>query len=390
MSKRLTTEEYIKRARSIHGNEYDYSLVKFKNSSTKIKIKCSIHGVFEVLPQSHANTNGKGAKCGKCKGFNKTIAEYETQAKKIHGNKYDYSKAKYVGADKKIEIICNKHGAFWQRASNHLLGRGCDDCGDEDRLKFKTKDISVFLKQARLTHKELYKYDKVNYINSHTNVLITCKKHGDFPQLPSHHLKGSGCPECANEQTGLRTRITKEEFIKQSNIIHDNKYDYSETKVQGSHKYLTVICSKHGAWDVLQTNHLSGYGCPKCLHKAEGRICEYILKKNILIREYKIKTKRYDFYLPQFNLIIERDGEQHYKDCQIRGGVIKVKDQQKNDKLKTKYAKEKDFRIARLPYWLTKKEEEIEIENILAGKPTYPDVPDLKQEKTKPKPVKNF
>ena len=66
-----------------------------------------------------------------------------------------------------------------------------------------------------------------------------------------------------------------------------------------------------------------------------------------------------------------------------------MKEQVKNDKLKTKLAKDAGFKIARIPYWLTKEEEEIEIENILAGKPTYPDIPDLKQEKTKPKPVKN-
>jgi very-short-patch-repair endonuclease len=385
-SKKLTTEEYIKRARGIHGDEYDYSLVEFKNSSTKIKVICSVHNVFEVLPQSHANTNGKGAKCGKCRGFHKTKAEFVAQAKQIHGNKYNYSKVKYLGSDKKIEINCHKHGAFWQRASNHLLGRGCNDCGDEDRLKFKTKDLSDFIKQAKLAHKGLYKYEKVNYINSNTNVLITCKKHNDFTQLPSHHLRGSGCPKCGDEQVGIKSRITQEEFIKQSNIIHNNKYDYSKTKVQGSHKYLTVICPTHREWDVLQTNHLSGYGCPKCLHKAEGRICEYILKKNILIREFKIESKRYDFFLPDFNLIIERDGEQHYKDIQIRGAAIKVKAQQTNDRLKTKMAKDAGFKLARIPYWLTNKEEEIEIENILAGKPTYPDVPDLKQEKTRPKP----
>ena len=62
----------------------------------------------------------------------------------------------------------------------------------------------------------------------------------------------------------------------------------------------------------------------------------------------------------------------------------------KNDKYKTRLAIDKGFKIARIPYWLSKKEEEIEIENILAGKPTYPDVPDLKQEKTKPRPIKNF
>ena len=56
---------------------------------------------------------------------------------------------------------------------------------------------------------------------------------------------------------------------------------------------------------------------------------------------------------------------------------------------KTKLAKDNGYKIARIPYWLTPEEEEIEIDNILAGKPTYPDVPDLEQEKTKPKPVRN-
>ena len=458
-SKKLTTEEYIKRARGIHGDEYDYSLVEFKNSSTKIKVICSVHNVFEVLPQSHANTNGKGAKCGKCRGFNKTTAEFVAQAKQIHGNKYNYSKVKYLGSHKKIEINCHKHGAFWQRASNHLLGRGCNDCGDEDRLKFKTKDLSDFIKQAKLVHKGLYKYEKVNYINSHTNVLITCKRHNDFTQLPTHHLKGSGCPKCGDEQVAIKSRITQEEFIKQSNIIHNNKYDYSKTKVQGSHKYLTVICPKHSEWTVLQTNHLSGYGCPvcgaetgadklrftqdeflekarevhggmydyskvvyidsqtkvtvhcpehgdfrvtgnnhlrgkccpKCRNKSEGRIAEYLLKSNIIYREYSIENKRYDFFLPDHNLLIERDGEQHYRDVNLfsRGNKNYINEQQINDEYKTVLAKDAGFKIARIPYWLSKKEEEIEIENILAGKPTYPDVPDLKQEKTRPKPKRS-
>jgi very-short-patch-repair endonuclease len=120
----------------------------------------------------------------------------------------------------------------------------------------------------------------------------------------------------------------------------------------------------------------------------------FILNNEVVFRQHKIKRKFYDFFLPKYNLLIERDGEQHYgrgfadllnisqKENQIQ--------QQTNDKLKTKMAKDAGFKIARIPYWLTKKEEEIEIENILAGKPTYPDVPDLKQEKTRPKPKRNF
>ena len=89
-------------------------------------------------------------------------------------------------------------------------------------------------------------------------------------------------------------------------------------------------------------------------------------------------------------MLIERDGEQHYRDQQIKTVKLLVTDQHKNDKLKTKLAKKEGYKIARIPYWLSKKEEEIEIDNILAGKPTYPDVPDLIHEKTKPKPKKNL
>ena len=112
------------------------------------------------------------------------------------------------------------------------------------------------------------------------------------------------------------------------------------------------------------------------------------MKSDIVYREYAIGNKRYDFFLPEYNLLIERDGEQHYRDVDLFSGGDKnyLNKQKKNDKLKTKLAKKEGFKIARIPYWLNKKEEEIEIENILAGKPTYPDIPDLKQAKTKPKP----
>ncbi|MDC1358951.1 endonuclease domain-containing protein [Gammaproteobacteria bacterium] len=315
-----------------------------------------------------------------------TTEDFIRRAKEAHGFKYDYSKVKYIGANKDIKIICPEHGPFWQRASNHMTGRGCDDCGDIDRLKYKTKSHRDVLSDFERVHKGKYSYEKVNYINSKTNITINCPIHDDFSQLPTHHLQGSGCPKCRDEQTSIRHSKTQDDFIQQAIKIHGDKYDYSKTIVSGSHNYLIVTCPKHKDWEVLQTNHLSGYGCPKCLHKAEGRICEYILKKNILIREFRIESKRYDFFLPDFNLIIERDGEQHYKDVQIKGAAIKVKAQQANDRLKTKMAKEAGFKIARIPYWLSKNEEEIEIENILAGKPTYPDVPDLKQEKTRPKP----
>ena len=108
----------------------------------------------------------------------------------------------------------------------------------------------------------------------------------------------------------------------------------------------------------------------------------------IVHRQYALENKRYDFYLPEYDLIIERDGEQHYRGIVWDGGDKKkaIQFQHENDKYKTELAKTHGLNLCRIPYWLDTKEEKIEIMNILDGNPTYPDIPDLEQEKTKPKP----
>lgn len=249
-----------------------------------------------------------------------------------------------------------------------------------------------FIERARKIHGKKYDYSKVEYVNMHTNVTIICKKHGSFEQRPSKHInRKQHCPECALLQRSKKRTISLESFIKKANEIHDNKYDYSKVKIKNTRNDVTIICKDHGEFKQTPSKHIHVFhGCPKCKNKKEGRIAEYLLKREVVFRQHKIKRKFYDFYLPKYNLLIERDGEQHYGRGFADFMNISTKEnqaqQQNNDKLKTKLAKEAGFRIARIPYWLNKNEEEIEIENILAGKPSYPDVPDLKQAKTKPKP----
>ena len=135
---------------------------------------------------------------------------------------------------------------------------------------------------------------------------------------------------------------------------------------------------------------MNGAGCRFCLNKREGDIAEYLDSLYINFRHHRIgKERRYfDFYLPDYNLLIERDGEQHYGKSNFFGKDAKsyLNDQIKNDALKTKLAKKNGYKIARIPYWLDNEQVKKEIYNILHGKPTYPDVPDLKQAKTKPLP----
>ena len=129
-TKKMTTEEFILKAIRVHGKKYDYSKTNYINSKTKVCIICPEHGEFWQTPNMHLQGQG----CKKCKNEinsmkrRKTIEQFIEEAKKIHGNKYDYSKIKYINNHTKICIICPEHGEFWQMPYNHLNGDGCSKC----------------------------------------------------------------------------------------------------------------------------------------------------------------------------------------------------------------------------------------------------------------------
>ena len=130
MSRKLTTEEFIEKARKVHGDFYDYSEVKYVNTHTKVKIICPEHGPFFQTPNDHLRNHG----CKLCaikhnsENLRKDLVEFTTQAQLAHQNKYDYSKVIYTGAHTKVEIICPEHGSFFQTPKNHIDGHGCPFC----------------------------------------------------------------------------------------------------------------------------------------------------------------------------------------------------------------------------------------------------------------------
>ena len=126
----------------------------------------------------------------------KTKEEFIKDARKVHGDKYDYSKVEYDGAHKKVCIICPKHGEFEQTPHDHLARKGCPKCGIENRSENRTSTKEDFIKKACEKHKGKYDYSKVDYVNAHTKVCIICPKHGEFEQEANTHLKGSACPKC--------------------------------------------------------------------------------------------------------------------------------------------------------------------------------------------------
>ncbi len=358
MVKRLTTEEFIERSKAVHGYQYDYSNVSYKRNSKKVTIFCHLHGEFQQTPGSHLSGHGC-PDCGKKKtgdALRKSNDNFIEQSRVVHGDKYGYEKVNYRSTHDKVKINCSEHGDFLQEPASHLSGNGCPSCAGN--IVLNTED---FISRSNLIHENKYDYSKANYINGKTKVRIICLEHGEFTANPRNHLNGNGCQDCYDERRGESQRMTLEEFIEKALNIHSGKYTYEKFTYINARKKSSIMCPKHGEFFQTPDSHLSGQGCPKCYNKAEGRIASYLQEKHILHRRFHIKNREFDFYLPDFNLIIERDGEQHYSDTVIKGGKIKAEDQQANDKYKTKLAIKHGYKMARIPYWLSEEEEHREI-----------------------------
>ena len=144
----LTTKEFIRRSKEIHGNKYDYSLVEYTSIHKNVKIICPIHGVFEQLPNNHLKKLG----CSKCSNIKKlTKEEFIFKSIKTHGNKYDYSLVDYKNNRKKIKIICKIHGIFEQSPGSHMINQGCPKCkrskGEENVENFLINKNVSFISQ---------------------------------------------------------------------------------------------------------------------------------------------------------------------------------------------------------------------------------------------------
>lgn len=270
MSKKLTTEQFIKKAREIHGDKYNYSKVNYIDAHTKVCIICPEHGEFYVTPTNHYSKSNQCG-CPKCAGLNKsTTEEFIEKARKVHGDKYDYSKVNYINANTKVCIVCPEHGEFWQTPNKHLQKRGCAKCHEENQKFYKLLDTEKFIEKSREIHGDKYDYSKVEYKGNKIKVCIVCPEHGEFWQIPSNHLRYRGCPKCKTSHLQLNVR----------NILIENNVTFEEEKI--------LAFFRNGK------SHLS-----------------------------------VDFYLPDYNIAIECQGIQHYKPTNF-GGKLNINEMTNN------------------------------------------------------------
>ena len=265
MSKKLTTEEFVIRAIEIHGNEYDYSKVVYRNASIGVIIICPIHGEFLQTPNHHL----KGCGCSRCSGVKKsTTKEFIIKSNKIHNNQYNYSKVIYINAITKVKIICPIDGVFLQTPNNHLGGQGCPKCGFKKNSLSRFHTTEIFIKRARRVHKNKYNYNKSVYKNAITKLIVTCPIDGDFLQTPNNHInQKKGCPQCRKRFLSLKFRDTKKQFVKNAKKIHKNTYKYNRVHYVKNNIKVAIGCQEHGYFMQIPASHLSGAGCPCCRYR---------------------------------------------------------------------------------------------------------------------------
>jgi len=203
MPKKQTKQEFIEKANEIHKNFYDYSLVEYINSSTKVKIICPVHGEFLQKPNSHISCHQGCPPCGiqKMKKLRITTHEFINRATIVHSSIYDYSQTVFNGSDTKVDIICPKHGIFSQRPYDHLNGSGCQTCKINRIIETHRLTTELFITKSKELHgSNRYTYEKTVYADYLQKLEINCPEHGYFWIKPSIHLNKrsrTGCPRCS-------------------------------------------------------------------------------------------------------------------------------------------------------------------------------------------------
>jgi hypothetical protein len=214
--------------------------------------------------------------------------------KRVHGDKYDYSKVEFIKTTMKVCIICPEHGEFWQEPHCHIKGQGCPKCSVITRAKSKTSNNDDFIAKAKKIYGDLYDYSKVEYVNNKTMVTIICPIHGEFKLTPHSHIgvNHRGCPKCGNSNKG--NRMNQNDFIKRSIEIHNGYYSYENVSYINNRTPVIITCPIHGDFNQTPDVHLNGHGCPICakLNTADKNTKT---SEEFILQAKKIHGDRYNY-----------------------------------------------------------------------------------------------
>lgn len=370
--RKLTTEEFIEKAKLVHGDKYEYSDVEYVGFDYKVKIFCkTCKNHFHQKPSSHI-IGKKG--CSICRAMRSSLDVFVKKAIALHGSKYDYSEAEYKSSTEKVKIKCRTCDMyFWQQPNNHLQGNGCPSCGKQKAAKLSAatgrlyaRTTNEFIRESVAIHGNKFGYDLVEYVNLEKKVKIRCNACGVvFEQSPASHLHGNGCRFCRPSLIGIKRTISNDEFVTKAKSMHGDRYNYEKSAYSGYRNKVTITCNKCGTdFEQVASSHLSGCGCPSCSMSNGERIVEIALKEYSIEYETERVFKdcvyknplRFDFYLPNENTCIEYNGLHHYEPVAGWGGESKFAETVIRDEIKRRYCKNNGIHLIEIPYSSPKKE----------------------------------
>lgn len=333
--KTLSSGDFLKKCNQIHNNTFIYDPVDYNGLEAIFEFRCTKHGKLQMLAKLHYKNGCKY--CKKEKSFIKKSIN-------IHKSKYRYDDLFLISNKTKINIFCFIHGYFKQTPDAHLRGQGCPKC--------KVLDIEILKDRITNKHGNKYIISNLEYKNAMTKFKVICSHHGDFYMCPKNL---SGCKKCANKKISL----SKADFIKKSNLVHQSNYDYSLVEYINNKKNVIIICQRHGKFTQRPDDHISGHGCKYCKISLGEKNISFILDElNIkYIREYKfkdcinIRILSFDFYLPKLNTCIEFNGKQHYEQIDFFGGEDAYNKTTLRDSIKEEYCKNNNIKLITIPYY---------------------------------------
>jgi G:T-mismatch repair DNA endonuclease (very short patch repair protein) len=272
---------FIEKSLKIHGLTYSYDSVEYKNRLTKVKIYCNkCNTYFYQSPVKHLLGRG----CSNCCSSSKlTNDEFIRRSNIKHNLKYDYSKSKYLTFSDKVEIICPIHGVFFQKAGDHLIGKGCNKCSIESSRMTQNE----FITKCKTIHNNFYQYDKTVYINSSNAIIITCPIHGDFIQNAKSHSSGYRCRLCARTSSKIETELYNELLLYFPDLVHNDKTVLNRKELDISlHKTKRAIEFNGDFWHFNPKKYDENYKCRIDVKKVWAKDLEKI--KEVKSKGWKI------------------------------------------------------------------------------------------------------
>jgi hypothetical protein len=313
---------FIRKAKEKHGDKFNYDLVEYTNSLTKVKIKCSNGHIFEQTPGHHL----AGDECSKCRGRHRTLEEFITLSQEKFGTRFNYSRAKFVNMGTALTLICNIGHLFETVPEVHLRAEsqgGCSKCAALKISEQNSYDTDEWLVLAMEKHKGIYDYSNVAYTRSQNKVSIICQKHGEFEQQATSHLMGAGCPSCGHEKI-VASKLYSEDIIQQMILdctrIHNGKYIYTQICRVAGQLYIDAQCNQHGPFTQRLWYHKNGGGCSSCVINYSKQQIEWLTYCSISTDyiqhalnngEYRIPGTYWhaDGYAPSTHTVYEFQGD---------------------------------------------------------------------------------